>query len=59
MLLLPLRLFQFNNSIQTFVDDFTQHWSMHAEPVARTKKIPHRAVKFKASEENRIVYASL
>ena len=29
---------------------------VYQEPVQRTKKIPHCAVKFEAGEENRIVY---
>ena len=32
---------------------------VYEEPVPRTKNIPHRAVKFKASEDNRIAYESL
>ena len=32
---------------------------VYDEPVPRTKKIPHRAVKFEAGEENGIVYERL
>ena len=41
-------LYTFSNGIQVY-----------EEPVPWTKKIPHRAVKFEAGEENRVVYESL
>ena len=41
--------------MQTFVNNI----EAYEEPVSRKKKVHHRAVKFEASEENRIENESL
>ena len=42
-----------------FLYTISNNIELYEEPVPRTKKIPHRAFTFEASEENRIVYESL
>ena len=37
----------------------SNNFGVYEEPVPRAKKIPHIAVKFEASEENRIISESL
>ena len=47
-----------SHSIQTLYT-ILNNIEVYEEPVPWTKKMPHCPVKFKASEENRIVYESL